>query len=409
MSTKTFWVWMMLAWVSSASAKSVTMTVVVRDHLAGKATEMQITGKMWDSTAGSWTGTRPQVGIQGLPTPEPQYVEGVRTKYRFPLSPTQATLGWPGRIAARLDVQADEIHSGQHCSASLIGPKYAMTAAHCVLYPSTGPTIQDGWYSDSFYLRPGYNLGQSASGFDQIRVIKSTVLRTKFPGVPEYTGDDEWAILELERDVGTELGWARVIPIDYSNRYQRVHMMGYPLIPEDCPKGEVCDMATKTDTLCHYWSDMNFRDGYGVMAWSPRGEAWGGESGSGVFRCPDDSCRFGGINLIGVRWTTEAIGSIDSAMSGIIANILKDVKVPTASVASADHPGFSMRMDRGYLNASADRDGEWQILSLDGRAIGRPSYGRNLFIPADRLPRGVALVVFRTPGQAPVTRRWVAR
>jgi hypothetical protein len=103
------------------------------------------------------------------------------------------------------------------------------------------------------------------------------------------------------------------------------------------------------------------------------------------------------------------ISAIDSTMSGVIATILKDVKVPTAFVASPERHDFSMRMDRGVLQVSADRDGEWQILSLDGRAIGAPSYGTTLSVVADRLPRGVALVVFRAPGQAPVTRRWVGR
>jgi hypothetical protein len=71
------------------------------------------------------------------------------------------------------------------------------------------------------------------------------LMRTKFPDVAAYAGDDEWALLELEKDVGTELGWARVIPINYAWSTQWVHMMGYPQDPPACPKGEVCDMATK--------------------------------------------------------------------------------------------------------------------------------------------------------------------
>ena len=86
---------------------------------------------------------------------------------------------------------------------------------------------------------------------------------------------------------------------------------------------------------------------------------------------------------------------------------------PTASAwpktSSSWHPDFALRMENGSLRASSGRAGHWQILSLDGRAIGAPSFGYNLSVPLAGLPRGVALVVFRAPGQAPVSRRWVGR
>ncbi|MEK7392494.1 MAG: hypothetical protein AAB214_07985 [Fibrobacterota bacterium] len=369
-----------------------------------------MTGKLWDSTAGSWIGTRPQSGIQGLPAEYPvENPDGSKT-YRHPLSPTDAVIGWPGRIAARLDrLQVDD-SLYQDCSASLVGPKFAMTAAHCLVYPSCGPTIQEGWVTDSLYLRPGFNLGKSAPGYDRVRVVKSMLMRTKFPGVAEYAGDDEWALLELEKDVGTELGWARVIPINYAWSIQWLHMMGYPQDPPACPVGSICDMATKTDTLCHSWVDTYFNPLDGTkMVWNQQGGGWGGESGAGVFRCSNSTCSQGDINLVGVRWTVSAISSMDSTMTGIIATLLKDVKVPTATTMDREPGGFELRMISNALVGNAPRDGEWQILSLDGRAIGAPSFGRNLSVPADRLPRGVALVVFRAPGQAPVTRRWVGR
>jgi hypothetical protein len=103
------------------------------------------------------------------------------------------------------------------------------------------------------------------------------------------------------------------------------------------------------------------------------------------------------------------LGVVDSATSGIIATLLKDVKVPTSTIADRESGGFELRMISNALVGNAPRDGEWQILSLDGRTIGAPTFGRNLSIPLDRLPRGVALVVFRAPGQPPVTRRWVGR
>lgn len=97
-------------------------------------------------------------------------------------------------------------------------------------------------------------------------------------------------------------------------------------------------------------------------------------------------------------------------MVGVVAALLKDdIKLPPASIAQRSEESVQLRLVNGVLVAESPRDGEWQILSLDGRTVLPPSYGRNLSVPLDRLPRGMALVVFREPGQAPVTRRWVGR
>jgi len=383
-------------------ARTQPFTVVVRDHLLQTSSEVVLTAKHWDSSAGTWTGTRP--GLDGLPTPEPWIENGV-IKYRKPLSPFVATVGWPGRIAARLDADGH-----QRCSASMIGPKFALTAAHCVHYPSTDMPIDQGWVTDSFFLRPGYNLGQSITGFDQVRVVKTWLSRTKFGNVPKYEGDDEWAILELEKDVGTELGWARVTPIDYSRSYQWIHMMGYPFIPPKCPSGNICDTATKTDTLCHSWGDMVFQPSTGTaMAWAPLADGWEGESGSGAFHCPDDSCHTGKIDVVGIRWTANAIGAFDSLMSGVVAAILKDVKIPSSTMHRLEPAGFSLSASNGALHGIADESGQWQILSLDGRAKSASSFGKSFSIATDQLPHGLALIVFRAPGQVPITRQWIGR
>jgi hypothetical protein len=278
--------------------------------------------------------------------------------------------------------------------------------------PSDG-TIQNGWVTDSFVIRPSYNLGKAANGFDRVRVVKSWISKSKFPptvpNVPTYAGDDEWAILELDQDVGTTLGWARVIPIDYSQSSQDIHFLGYPFIPPPCQQGVTCDTTTKTDTLCHSWGELYRYPNQLRAGWVNMAEGWGGESGSGALQCPDDSCHTGKINVIGTRWTEQYISSIDSVMAGIISAILKsDVKIPT-SVALTARSRLDLHLENGSLRANADIDGEWQILSLDGRAILPSTFGRDLSIPADRLSHGVALIVFRAPGHAPITRQWMGR
>lgn len=396
---------LLLACHSVISAATVSLSVVVRDHIARKSTEQVITGKLWDSTAGSWVGTRPW--IQGLPTPTYDWSNGT-PKMRFPLSPNQALVGWPGRIAVRLDYPAMQ-EMRQQCSGILVGPRYAMTAAHCLHSAGASDQFDSFWVTDSFYVRPGYNLGASVPGYDKVRVLKSWISKAKFVGGAPYAGDDEWAVMELEEDIGTELGWARVIPIDYSKSTVWIHQLSYPLIPPTCATGKTCDTASRTDTLCHSWAPVDFYGDMTALAWTILSAGWGGESGSDMLTCRDDSCHTGKADVIGVRWTRAGISAIDSVMSGILATILKDVKVPTTNIMDREPAGFELRMISNALTGLAPRDGEWQIMSLDGRVIGVPAFGRNLSVSADRLPRGVALVVFRAPGQAPITRRWIGR
>lgn len=87
----------LLTWVAAAFSlawsKDVTHTVVIHDQIHGTTTEKVITGKLNDSTIGSWVGTRP--GVLGLPTPE-YNTDTAPLVNRKPLSPIQQELAWPG-------------------------------------------------------------------------------------------------------------------------------------------------------------------------------------------------------------------------------------------------------------------------------------------------------------------------
>lgn len=392
---------LLVAWPSLLLAAMVSREVLVRDHFRQSTAVIQVTGVLNDSSAGSWVGTRP--GVEGLPTPAYDWTVPPIGN-RKPLSPAKAELGWPARMAGRLDLFQSDSLTAQRCSGMLVGPSHFLTAAHCVLLG------QDDWIGDNLCVRPGYNLKQNAPGFSCIRVERSMVLATAASDRNLRTSDDDWALLELADDAGTELGWAQIGAIHTWKSGSNVHALGYPYYVLQAPGASV-DTTSKTDTLCHSWAPLYHQPDLGaIRQWVPDVPGWPGESGSPIFYCPSAACGRGGLRIIGTRWTEQTISSIDSVNSGILAALLKDVKIPS-SVGRRDLSpgGISLESDGSSLRGSASNSGQWQILSLDGRVIGAPRFGRELSVPLEQLPRGIALVVFRAPGQAPVTRRWVGR
>ncbi len=96
-------------------------------------------------------------------------------------------------------------------------------------------------------------------------------------------------------------------------------------------------------------------------------------------------------------------------MSGVIAAILKDVKIPSSVHSRPEPVGFALSASAGVLHGRADVAGQWQVMSLDGRSISSPGFGQTFSVDLANVPNGVALIVFRAPGQMPVSRRWIGR
>jgi len=301
-------------------------------------------------------------------------------------------------MAGRLDMIYDSGKTIQRCSGFLVGPRQILSAAHCVMTPTS-------WLESEFCFRPGRNLAADAMG-DCYKVNRAYVRKSAFRDRNERDDDDEWVLLELDSSIGSELGWARIIPIRSSFSGSNTHQLGYPFYTENSNEQ---DTTSKTDTLCHSWVPMRKdHDLSDVMSWSPDVPGWPGESGSPSFFCKNSNCTSGDVNVVGVRWTS-AISSIDSVNSGIIAALLKDVKIPSSVHSRPEPVGFALSASAGVLHGRASVAGQWQALSLDGRSISSPSFGQSFSFDLANVPNGVALIVFRAPGQAPVSRRWIGR
>ncbi len=381
---------------SSVLAATVSREVLVRDYRTGTNSSMLVTGLLYDSTAGTWIGTRG--GIEGLPTPPYRY-DGLPIINRVPLSPVVARLGWPARMAGRLDMIYDSGKTIQFCSGMFVGDKYFLSAAHCVLAPN-------GWLDHQYCIRPGRNLAEDAIG-NCYAVSKAYARKSAFQGLDDREDDDEWVVLELDSSIGIELGWARIIPVSASVHGRNTHQLGYPF---ENKRGEPADTTSKTDTLCHSWAPLRMDESLGrYMNWAPDVGSWSGESGSPSFYCKKPDCTSRDVNIIGVRWTNLGISSIDSVNSGILAALLKGVKIPSSIHFRQESAGFALSASGGVLYGRADVAGQWQVMSLDGRSISSPGFGQTFSVDLANVPNGVALVVFRAPGQPPVTRRWVGR
>jgi hypothetical protein len=391
-------------------SNEISLPVVVRDHLLRTTSEIVVTGRLFDSSAGSWVGNRP--GIDGLPTRDQSDCKPVPG--RCILQTSDAFPGWPGRIAVRLDRIVDGSLT-QECSGTLVGPNFVLTASHCV-HSDTEPG-DSNWISDSFYVRPGFDRGRDlplsptdSRPLPPVRVLKSWISKSSLPenrfSDSAYGGDDDWAVLELERDVGTELGWARVAPLDSSLSGRKCHVLSYPAVPLWLDADSLQDTATRRDSLSHSWAAASWNGSPG-NGWYYPVSAWRGESGSGLLDCPDSGCMGGQITVRGTRWFSNIFSSLDSVMSGIICAILKDVKVPVSLAAPLVRRSIRLAGEGAFLRGISDRDGEWKVLTQDGRTIVGPIRGKSFSIERERLPYGIVLVVFRERGEAPVVRRWL--
>jgi protease YdgD len=138
--------------------------------------------------------------------------------------------GIKGEVDHRVTVPAKEypwsavgrVNNGQgaHCSGMMIGPRLAVTAAHCLWNKRTRAQMP----ASSMTFVAAWERGEYLMASKVARVLVSPHWQPTAPYSPAVAADD-WALLELEDALGEQVGWvalgtgagpaARVVTVGY--------------------------------------------------------------------------------------------------------------------------------------------------------------------------------------------------
>jgi len=121
-----------------------------------------------------------------------QKAENIIKNEQFPASATIKIVGLHG------DTTWDR------CSGMMVGDRYVLTAAHCVI------SEVDGWlemkaFVPYLYVKPGFDKGRD-SKFGIIKVSKMFVFKSYFQGKSKK----DIALLELDQSIGEKTGWVNM-------------------------------------------------------------------------------------------------------------------------------------------------------------------------------------------------------
>ena len=214
--------------------------------------------KVWseDSSLGSINSLRDDAKNERAYNPRNVHGDDDRTR-------VDDTNHWPYRAVGRLRTEFPNGWRG-HCSGAMIGAFHFLTAGHCVHNEERG-----GWASN-LTVSLGQDLAERYFGVANSQYVRS------YSGWIEFEdAQDDWALVTLDRNLGSHTGWIGYESQASSDSYlgMEVATAGYP---GDLESGRAMYEASGTTSYATetrvYYSGLDGLD------------TAGGQSGSSVWR-----------------------------------------------------------------------------------------------------------------------------
>jgi V8-like Glu-specific endopeptidase len=208
--------------------------------------------------------------------------------------------GYPDRVVGWLWSQAQD-DSWSTCTATLIGPFTAITAAHCVYVHDKG-----GWIKQMLFI-PGVTDPESAPfgtyDWENINILKGYI--ENYDGT-NYGSAMPWdmAVITLAEDAGNQLGWMGFRVDDASDWDARI--IGYP---GDKPDGTMWSNSCKIKA-----------DQFGDLIYWHECDTFAGSSGSSMWEDQSGDLYIRGINVAEDDKVNYGVRLTDSYYQFIVDN-----------------------------------------------------------------------------------------